>query len=200
MSFWCLFQKTNKNKSTIIVVKSNFFVRFLGPRFLEELRIPKSPFEINWPLVLILNLRPRTTNSVFISIVEFVFFYSSAEAISSSMKLKCQKISICECEKLKSRRVWGWFVPKTFQGLHFFVFWVTWLVDSFLSYLPEKRIWRTNLKKKSSVYLWRIVAFELISFTVSWIVDVWMVDISAVFLVCSILKFKTSKINRSIFK
>ena len=48
----CLFgvfdfsQKTNENKSTwgIIVVKSNFFIRIL-----EELRIPKSPFEINWP-------------------------------------------------------------------------------------------------------------------------------------------------------
>ena len=41
------FQKTNKNKSTwgIIVAKSNFFICFL-----EELRIPKSPFEINWPL------------------------------------------------------------------------------------------------------------------------------------------------------
>ena len=46
----CLFgifnspKKTNENNSTsgIIVVKSNFFVRFLG-----ELRIPKSPFEIN---------------------------------------------------------------------------------------------------------------------------------------------------------
>ena len=49
MSFWCLqfFQKKNKNNSTwgIIVVGSNFFIRFL-----EELRIPKSPFEINWPL------------------------------------------------------------------------------------------------------------------------------------------------------
>ena len=49
----CLFgvfnfsQKMNENKSTwgIIAVKSNFFVHFLG-----ELRIPKSPFEINWPL------------------------------------------------------------------------------------------------------------------------------------------------------
>ena len=48
----CLFsvfdfsQKTNENNSTwgIIVVKSNFFVRFL-----RELRMPKSPFEINWP-------------------------------------------------------------------------------------------------------------------------------------------------------
>ena len=42
------FQKTNKNKLNwgIIVVKLNFFVCFL-----EELRIPKSPFEINWPLV-----------------------------------------------------------------------------------------------------------------------------------------------------
>ena len=41
------FQKTNGNKSTwgILVVKSNCFVCFL-----EELRIPKSPFEINWPL------------------------------------------------------------------------------------------------------------------------------------------------------
>ena len=49
----CLFdvfnfsQKTNKNKSTwgIIVVKLNFFIHFLG-----GLRIPKIPFEINWPL------------------------------------------------------------------------------------------------------------------------------------------------------
>ena len=41
------FQKKNKNKSTwgIIVVQLNLFVRFL-----EELRIPKSSFEINWPL------------------------------------------------------------------------------------------------------------------------------------------------------
>ena len=48
-SVFKLFQKTNEIKSTwgIIVVKSNFFVRFLG-----ELRVPKSPFEINWPLGL----------------------------------------------------------------------------------------------------------------------------------------------------
>ena len=41
------FQKTNENKSTwgIIVVKLDFFICFL-----EELRIPKSLFEINWPL------------------------------------------------------------------------------------------------------------------------------------------------------
>ena len=41
------FQKTNENKSTrgIILVKSNFFVHFLG-----ELRIPNSPFEVNWPV------------------------------------------------------------------------------------------------------------------------------------------------------
>ena len=79
MSFWCLLQKTNKNKSAIIVVKSNFFVRFLGPRFLEELRIPKSPFEINWPLVLILNLRPRTTNSVFIFLSLLLNFFFTVQ-------------------------------------------------------------------------------------------------------------------------
>ena len=49
MSFWCLqnLPNTDENMSTwvIIVVKLNFFVRFL-----EELRISKSPFEINWPL------------------------------------------------------------------------------------------------------------------------------------------------------
>ena len=49
MSFWCLqfFQKTNKNNSTwgTIVVRSIFFVHFL-----EEFRIPTTPFEINWPL------------------------------------------------------------------------------------------------------------------------------------------------------
>ena len=49
MSFWCLqfSQKTNENNPTwgTIVVKSNFFVCFLG-----ELKIPKRHFEINWPL------------------------------------------------------------------------------------------------------------------------------------------------------
>ena len=34
-----------QTKTNNIEVKSNFFVRFLG-----ELRIPKRPFEINWPL------------------------------------------------------------------------------------------------------------------------------------------------------
>ena len=49
----CLFgafnfsQNTNENKSTwgIIVIKSNISFVFMG-----ELRIPKSPFEISWPL------------------------------------------------------------------------------------------------------------------------------------------------------
>ena len=49
MSFWCLqfSYKTNKNNSiwSTIVVKSNFFIRFMG-----ELKIPKRHFEINWPL------------------------------------------------------------------------------------------------------------------------------------------------------
>ena len=39
------FSPKNERKQDL-VVKSNFFVRFLG-----ELRIPKSSFEINWPLV-----------------------------------------------------------------------------------------------------------------------------------------------------
>ena len=43
------FQNTNENKSTwvIMIVKSNFFIHFL-----EELRIPTSPYEINWPLLI----------------------------------------------------------------------------------------------------------------------------------------------------
>ena len=49
MSFWCLqfSQKSNENNSTwgTLLVKSNFFLRFL-----EELKIPKRHFEINWPL------------------------------------------------------------------------------------------------------------------------------------------------------
>ena len=47
------FKKTNKNKSTwgVIVVKLKNFIRFL-----EELRTPKSPFEINWPLALTANI------------------------------------------------------------------------------------------------------------------------------------------------
>ena len=45
MSIWCLqfFQKTNENSSTW-----GWIFLFV---FLEELRIPKSPFEINWPLI-----------------------------------------------------------------------------------------------------------------------------------------------------
>ena len=41
------FQKNNENKSNwgITVVKTNFLCSFY-----EKLRIPKSPFEINWPL------------------------------------------------------------------------------------------------------------------------------------------------------
>ena len=50
-SFWCLqiLPKKNENNSTwgTIVVKSNFFVRFLG-----ELKIPKRHFEINWPFLV----------------------------------------------------------------------------------------------------------------------------------------------------
>ena len=53
MSFWCLqfSQITNEINLTLltIVVKSNFFVRFLG-----ELKIPKRHFEINWPLARLL--------------------------------------------------------------------------------------------------------------------------------------------------
>ena len=51
MSVWWLqcSQKTNKNNSTwgTIVVMLNFFILFL-----EELKIPKRHFEINWPLAL----------------------------------------------------------------------------------------------------------------------------------------------------
>ena len=53
MSFLChqFSKKTNENNLTwgTIVVKSNFFVRFLG-----ELKIPKRHFEINWPLARLL--------------------------------------------------------------------------------------------------------------------------------------------------
>ena len=51
MSFWRFefFQITNENNLTwgIIVVKSNFFVRFL-----EEFKTQIRHFEINWPLIL----------------------------------------------------------------------------------------------------------------------------------------------------
>ena len=50
MSFWCLqFLPKNERKQVALRYHSSkvefFFVCFLG-----ELRIPKSPFEINWPL------------------------------------------------------------------------------------------------------------------------------------------------------
>ena len=64
------FQNMNENKSTwgIIVVKSIFFVRF----FLEELRIPKSPFEINWPLVAsFLKSRPHLYSRNFVKISRY---------------------------------------------------------------------------------------------------------------------------------
>ena len=60
MSFWCLqfSQKTNENNLTwgTIVVKSNFFVRFLG-----EFKIPKRHFEFNWPL-----LRQQTSQKLLL--------------------------------------------------------------------------------------------------------------------------------------
>ena len=45
MSFWCLhfFQKAN--------LKLLIFVQKIFVRFMEELKTPKRPFEINWPLV-----------------------------------------------------------------------------------------------------------------------------------------------------
>ena len=50
MSFWCLqfSQETNENNLTqgTIVIKSNFFVHFLGAQ-----KIPKGHFKINLPLV-----------------------------------------------------------------------------------------------------------------------------------------------------
>ena len=61
MSFCCFqfSQKTNKNNSTwgTIVVKSNFFIHFLG-----VLKIPRRHFEINWPLTSI-------TKNVFENII-----------------------------------------------------------------------------------------------------------------------------------
>jgi hypothetical protein len=45
---------------------------------------------------------------------------------------------------LKSPGVWGWFYPKNFSRATFLVFWVTQLVDMFLSYLPVKQIWRKS--------------------------------------------------------
>ena len=44
---------------------------------------------------------------------------------------------------LKNRRYRGWFVPKKYQWLQNYVC-VTYLVVSFLSYLPVKRIWRNK--------------------------------------------------------
>ena len=45
---------------------------------------------------------------------------------------------------LKSRRVWGWFIPKNFSRATFFVFCGTHLVDRYLSYLPVRQIWRKS--------------------------------------------------------
>ena len=43
---------------------------------------------------------------------------------------------------------------KNFSRSTFFVFWVTWLVDSFLSYLPVKRIWRKRA-------VWCLVTYKV---------------------------------------
>ena len=60
---------------------------------------------------------------------------------------------------LKSRRVWGWLVPKTFQGLHF-------LFSGSLSwcYLPVKRIWRKRAVWSCSPTLTRRIS----SFAQNW--------------------------------
>ena len=57
MSFWCIqfFQKWKNNLTwCTIVVKLNLFVRFL-----EECKMPKRQYEINWPLPLSLPWNTR---------------------------------------------------------------------------------------------------------------------------------------------
>ena len=70
-------QKMNESKSTwgIIEVKSIFFVQFLG-----ELRIPKSPFEINWPLEAIGGSFCGSASYNLIPLYSF-FFHSQAQNI-----------------------------------------------------------------------------------------------------------------------
>ena len=53
---------------------------------------------------------------------------------------------------LKNRRFGGWFVPKKYKWLHL-LSWVSYLVDSFLSYLPVKRIWRNRAVCASDIKL-----------------------------------------------
>ena len=79
-----IFKKKNVNKLTwgIIVAKSNFFVRFL-----EESRIPKSPFDINWPLVYyILTLAKLTTS----------FTLMTTAKLSRGDKFQAEIISTCK--------------------------------------------------------------------------------------------------------
>ena len=80
MSFWCLqILPKNERKQVdlrFIVVKSNFFVHFL-----EELRIPKSPFEINWPLKIVQTL----VQSLFVC---FDMILKTREPLEKSILMK----------------------------------------------------------------------------------------------------------------
>ena len=89
MSFWCLqfFQKTNL-KTQIFAPPSllgqKFFIHFL-----EELKKPNSPFEINWPLVTVKSTVEISQNFVafseymnfttYLSFSAQKFFYVSVE-------------------------------------------------------------------------------------------------------------------------
>ena len=78
--------------------------------------------------------------SIFIQRVQEIYF------------VKCQDSLIyghLGSLQLKKRGVWGWFIPKTFQGLHFlFSGELIWLI-----YIFELFACETNLQKKRSVFL-----------------------------------------------
>ena len=80
----------NKNKSTwdTIVVRLNFFVRFL-----EELKTPKSPFEINWPLInflFSLGVKVGKANGLRLLLDAETFDYTFHKSASEGFKMAVQ--------------------------------------------------------------------------------------------------------------
>ena len=122
MSFWCLqfFQKTNENNSAwgIIVLKSNFFVRFLG-----ELKIPKIHFEINWPLEGIGLMRKCETNLFLLLVMRKCLHLLTARTLFRSKKsLWCPSCDVFKNGCISSWNIFSssWLPRRTVLVIHVF--------------------------------------------------------------------------------
>ena len=150
MYFWCLqfSQKVNENNSTwgTIVVKSNFFVCFLG-----ELRIQKRHFEINWPLsnvgIFCCISKFSMKKKCFMANVTFKYYNSKKVVKLQGVPELYQSFSQ-ETIKNRAIKMAGWSInccitrwwPRQISGL-FWLFLRSSKAHSFLAIIPIPLWW-----------------------------------------------------------